>query len=287
MKKRAFTLIELLVVISIIALLLGILLPALGAARETARNAKCLSNQRQIAVAMLAYGSDTEYLPPAKADEALDYIDRSGTWFTFLATDGYLGESGTTDPLSAGHITTLLCPEADQQGQPFGAWHIPTSQKDPDSLGFLYYYVNGVDYQCSYAANAPPDWSTSLGGWPPGNFRAMATYHTAAVGNNKPLPTKVDLFEDTSQVVLAGDGGWTFFYDAYVIQLRHAGQTAANFCFADGHAASIDELSVTPVSGNFGSRDFMNQVDASYDASAYTLKWVCRNVPKKQQTNPF
>ncbi len=80
--RHGFTLIELLVVISIIALLISILLPALGAARGSAEMISCQSNQRQIGIVLQTYAANwKDYLPP--------YADPSTIWAGRLYRDSF------------------------------------------------------------------------------------------------------------------------------------------------------------------------------------------------------
>ncbi|MBX3379337.1 MAG: DUF1559 domain-containing protein [Phycisphaeraceae bacterium] len=119
-RRAAFTLIELLVVIAVIALLIGILLPSLGAARNAARSTVCLNNTRQIGIAVSSYTVDNKWYPASyvypdsETGQSWKVEDQKGTdpQFGYLHWSFALFNSGQV-PQNA-----FECPSALGKGAP-------------------------------------------------------------------------------------------------------------------------------------------------------------------------
>jgi prepilin-type N-terminal cleavage/methylation domain-containing protein len=129
---RGFTLIELLVVVALIALLMSILLPSLGQAREQAKRAKCLANLRSIGQALFAYANDDprENLIPIhpRMIESCDYREwRTVHWFGWGGRSGQMPfrtEQGNY-LLAAEGSGAPLRPEYDARRRPLNRYALP------------------------------------------------------------------------------------------------------------------------------------------------------------------
>ncbi len=145
MKRDGFTLIELLVVIAIIAILAAILFPVFAQAREKARAASCLSNEKQIGLGIMMYVQDYDETYPM----AYYYVNGA------TSRNGYVHWTGVVDPYVKqlkGSRTIWVCPSHRLGG------FAPTNFLDPNNApaGQIPQYPGIQDIQAdrmSYIAN--------------------------------------------------------------------------------------------------------------------------------------
>jgi prepilin-type N-terminal cleavage/methylation domain-containing protein len=242
MKKKAFTVIELLVVISVITVLMAVLLPVLSRVRKVARATRCLSNTRQLGLALHSGADDTGGLVLPSYDlpwwEPLrDHFDSNDTF---------------------------LCPEARKPGPqmyvertPYEAWEI------------LRYPIQ-AHFICSYGVNA---WLVGTlrmrelaktQGWNDiDDFRTFSRRHWYWTGHNLDTPSLVPLMTDCvwegatpeetdkppsfhGDFVVQGIG--TMQWNRNINQMRavcldrHAGRTSMTFMDGSSRPVGIKEL---------------------------------------------
>lgn len=161
-RVRAFTLIELLVVIAIIAILAGMLLPALGKSKSRAQGIACLSNSRQVMLAWRFYGDDYDLFP---YNEPLP-PGQSGGWVS-----GWMDfKSSNLDNTNINYLTDARFAKLARYNKTPGIYKCPADQSIVPNLGKR---VRSISM--SQAVGTKADGSAVSGEWLEGSINKNQT----------------------------------------------------------------------------------------------------------------
>jgi prepilin-type processing-associated H-X9-DG protein len=248
-------LIELLVVIGIIALLMGMLLPALSRAREQSRTVHCLANLRSVVLACLQYSADNHgcTIPagwgqtPANPRPQTETLGDDEMWCNILVNSGYAsapdGSVGWTATLGPQRKSIFFCPSGRDDVVAPGILNVagvPSSRVDDRGAeGVRFYsFSTRTSVDCWYGINGSNE------PWLGGPITTGTPTWRVGFNTVPPLPPlgKMTQIRRASEMIFFFDGIY-FNYsvvEANRVNARHAGGTKTNLAFFDGHAATYE-----------------------------------------------
>ena len=229
--RSGFTLIELLVVIAIIAILAGMLLPALSKAKAKAKGIKCMSNLRQMGIAMIAYTDDNGRYPVGINR------DTANAWIWPALLRNYIGMGD--------NVELFKCPSAPLEAQ----WKVEFGSGLPASDGYLADEMRlrpGGSSFMSYGYNVWGGWAGQVPNTGLGVYKGDPVYGGAKEATVRAPTDMIAIGDSNWDLEKKGDRDWSGFIGMYAerqwpleIHNNHA-----NILFADGHVQALPRTQI-------------------------------------------